>query len=345
MKADRTQAFGAEYEPFGKPYSVTGTEAYTFTSEKHDDPTGLVYLRARQYDPEIGRFVSADPFLGSPSRPQTLNRYVYVVNNPMRFIDPTGEACSLAPWDWGSCASDAASAVGNAASAVGNWWDNLDPNWKTAIVFGALTVLVIVTAGAAAPLVGLAASGIVSTMISGALVAGTVSGLMYAGTQIATGQEVTLSGFFSNFATGAFLGAVGSVAGMAGGSIAKAFDLGIPAAKGITAGIIAGTSVATDIVQSQVEGRPVDPASIAIHAGISLLGASASERFFPTKGMTTFNQASQGFAPSLKTIGRAIISPGTAGRNARSLLYGPMFESEMMGFADLALKWYSGASG
>ena len=50
--------------------------------EKHDDTTGLVYLRARQYDPEVGRLVSADPVIEALSRPQTLNRYAYVSDNP-----------------------------------------------------------------------------------------------------------------------------------------------------------------------------------------------------------------------------------------------------------------------
>jgi RHS repeat-associated protein len=90
LDASRNTVFSTDYEPFGKPVAPSGSESYKFTSEKHDDPTGLVYLRARQYDPEIGRFVSADPVLGSLSRPQTLNRYAYVSNNPLSRIDPTG---------------------------------------------------------------------------------------------------------------------------------------------------------------------------------------------------------------------------------------------------------------
>jgi len=51
--------------------------------EKRGDPTGLYYLRARMYDPAIGRFLSQDPVLGSLSMPQTLNRYAYVGNDPL----------------------------------------------------------------------------------------------------------------------------------------------------------------------------------------------------------------------------------------------------------------------
>lgn len=41
-------------------------------------------------DPELGRFISLDPELGSLSAPQSMNRYVYCVNNPLRYTDPTG---------------------------------------------------------------------------------------------------------------------------------------------------------------------------------------------------------------------------------------------------------------
>jgi RHS repeat-associated protein len=95
LSGPATTVFSAEYDPFGKVYAVTGTEAFKYTGEKHDGPTGLVYLRARQYDPDLGRFVSLDPVLGSLSAPQTLNRYAYVVNNPLKYTDPTGEIAPL----------------------------------------------------------------------------------------------------------------------------------------------------------------------------------------------------------------------------------------------------------
>lgn len=64
LSGPTTTVFSAEYDPFGKVYVVTGTESFKYTGEKHDDPTGLVYLRARQHDPDLGRFVSLDPVLG-----------------------------------------------------------------------------------------------------------------------------------------------------------------------------------------------------------------------------------------------------------------------------------------
>lgn len=63
---------------------------YTFTGQKLDESTGLMYYGARYYDPALGRFISADPIVPNPANPQALNRYSYVLNNPLRYIDPTG---------------------------------------------------------------------------------------------------------------------------------------------------------------------------------------------------------------------------------------------------------------
>jgi RHS repeat-associated protein len=69
------------YDVFGAPRSQTGaTTESNFTGEQ-TDPTALQYLRARYYDPAVGRFISRDP-LGSG--------YPYVSNNPVNLVDPTG---------------------------------------------------------------------------------------------------------------------------------------------------------------------------------------------------------------------------------------------------------------
>jgi len=55
-----------------------------------DDNTGLYYYNARYYDPEIGRFISPDTIVPNPANPQSLNRYSYCLNNPLKYIDPSG---------------------------------------------------------------------------------------------------------------------------------------------------------------------------------------------------------------------------------------------------------------
>ena len=111
LDENKALVFTAQYDPFGKSYRVVGSERFQFTGEEHDVPTGFLHLRARQYDPDLGRFVSADPNLGSLAEPQTQDRYVYVVNNPLKYTDPTGECI------WDLCIAELAIILGVLAVA------------------------------------------------------------------------------------------------------------------------------------------------------------------------------------------------------------------------------------
>ena len=55
-----------------------------------DDSTGLYFYEARYYDAVLGRFISTNSIVPDPTNPQAFNRYSYVFNNPLRFIDPLG---------------------------------------------------------------------------------------------------------------------------------------------------------------------------------------------------------------------------------------------------------------
>jgi RHS repeat-associated protein len=87
----RSQA-SYEYDEWGNLDGSTGSvpNRFLFTGEERDPETGLYYLRARWYDSAVGRLLTRDPFAGVPTRPVSLNRYVYVRNNPARFSDPFG---------------------------------------------------------------------------------------------------------------------------------------------------------------------------------------------------------------------------------------------------------------
>jgi RHS repeat-associated protein len=73
------------YDVFGATRSQSGTPdtVFRFTGEQRDIESGLYYLRARFYEPAIGRFLSQDPLPGG-------NLYAYVGNNPTNRVDPTG---------------------------------------------------------------------------------------------------------------------------------------------------------------------------------------------------------------------------------------------------------------
>jgi RHS repeat-associated protein len=83
-----------EYAPFGKLIgdSAGPSESHRFTGQESDDETGLIYFRARYYDPALGRFITPDPISAAPDQPQELDQYQYANNNPVSVADPSGHA-------------------------------------------------------------------------------------------------------------------------------------------------------------------------------------------------------------------------------------------------------------
>lgn len=70
--------------------ALVTNNARGFTGHEHLDTTGLIHMNGRVYDPLLGRFLSADPFVKQPEDLQSLNRYSYVKNNPLSYTDPSG---------------------------------------------------------------------------------------------------------------------------------------------------------------------------------------------------------------------------------------------------------------
>ncbi|MBM3197990.1 MAG: RHS repeat-associated core domain-containing protein, partial [Chlamydiae bacterium] len=79
-----------EYDSFGNNYTSTATLRYN--GEQQDLETGLIFLRNRYYDPEVGRFLTPDQAAANLYNPQSLNRYTYAFNNPINLYDPLGTA-------------------------------------------------------------------------------------------------------------------------------------------------------------------------------------------------------------------------------------------------------------
>ena len=73
---------------------------YGYNSEDYDMYSGLQYLRARYYEPETGRFMTNDSYLGNEMNPLTLNRYDYASNNPVMNVDPSGHRTTAGSSQW-----------------------------------------------------------------------------------------------------------------------------------------------------------------------------------------------------------------------------------------------------
>jgi RHS repeat-associated protein len=83
-----------KYDSFGNLTASSGSTAnpFRFTGREFDSETGLYFHRARNFAPNVGRFISQDPIRFGGG----VDFYVYVGNNPLTRIDPSGTD----PYDW-----------------------------------------------------------------------------------------------------------------------------------------------------------------------------------------------------------------------------------------------------
>lgn len=91
-RADGTVENAYEYDAFGKLLGshVTITNRLLYAGQQYDQESGQYYLRARYYNPVVGRFMQEDPYRGDG-----LNLYAYCGNNPVCYYDPSGYTCEL----------------------------------------------------------------------------------------------------------------------------------------------------------------------------------------------------------------------------------------------------------
>ena len=199
----------AIYYPFGATREDSGAVSlsHKYTSQELDAETGLYYYGARYYDPVLARFISPDTIVPSFSSPQSFNRYSYVYNNPLLYVDPDG--------NFGIFAVMAISATVNAANTYthGGSFRDIMQSAAQGAVYGAIgyvsggSVLGGMISGGmnAAMTGGNVGEGIASGAISGAMssvVAGIQNPALQAFAQI--GTSALMSGVQTKMAGGSF---------------------------------------------------------------------------------------------------------------------------------------------
>lgn len=191
-----------KYDAFGveKNISESDTNAFRYCGEYYDTETGTIYLRARYYDPEIGRFISRDSDPGKNYDPLSLNLYTYCYNNPILGVDPDGNAPQWLKKAVGAVKDFASSTVGKVV--IG-----------TAVIATA-AIVTVATGGAGAGIAGYIAAGAlkgaVIGAVSGAVVGGGTAAVKHrytTGSWSDTGKAA-LEGAASGYMSGAISGAI-----------------------------------------------------------------------------------------------------------------------------------------
>lgn len=159
-----------------------------FTGHEHLDDLGLIHMNGRIFDPLIGRFLQADPFVQFPDALAAYNRYSYVLNNPLNATDPTGYFLKRL---WRNQYFRLAVAIVVAAYAGYG-----DFSWVGGTASGLTS-----TAAANAFVGGFVAGAINSGTLDGAAMGGFTAMAFYGAGQFANGMELSAladGGFASN---------------------------------------------------------------------------------------------------------------------------------------------------
>lgn len=129
-KPDGTRANSYAYDVWGNPDLANTSETvqndYRYAGYRWDKETGLYYLNARYYEPNLGRLITQDTFKGTTSEPWTQHLYAYAGNDPVNYVDPNGHFAMLIPLAWAGIAwlsvnmTDAAELTMDVADAVAN---------------------------------------------------------------------------------------------------------------------------------------------------------------------------------------------------------------------------------
>jgi RHS repeat-associated protein len=107
------------YYPYGVTRYTWGSTPTDrrFTGQRDDAYINLYEMGAQWYDSDLGRWISPDSIVPQAGDPQTLNRYSYGYNNPVKYQDPTGHyACTGSNSQWGNA---------TCYDVVNNWLDAL----------------------------------------------------------------------------------------------------------------------------------------------------------------------------------------------------------------------------
>jgi RHS repeat-associated protein len=244
------------YDPWGKRRFTTGLADKNdsivgvntdrgYTEHEHLDEMGVIHMNGRLYDPLVGRFMSADPYIQSPENLQSYNRFAYVMNNPLAYTHPSGY------WSWRKFIRSAVmiAAAVYLGPAVSNY---LLASWgATTASIGASAMMTVAAgaisgavAGYAGGYLGVIATGGNSAEARAAGKSGAISGALF-GAAGGVGAADSVARYVAH-ATAGCLSAVAGGGKCGQGAVSAAFDKWSTNA---TAGMDVGNSVGGTIAR------------------------------------------------------------------------------------------------
>jgi RHS repeat-associated protein len=219
-----------------------------FTGHEMLDDFGLIHMNGRIYDPEIGRFLSPDPYVQVPEYSQNFNRYTYVLNNPLSYTDSSGHFIDWIVYAAYAVYSAVAAATSAVVAAVGAYGAAVAVAWGTG---GFLAAAGTAIGGLLAPGVIFSGGSFLSAWGIGQLAVSAYS----IGSTIAAGGDLgdVLRGLAVNFVTASISAGVLHDIGSAAG---KAWEAGNAAtATALTAKHVAGHALLGGLSQEALGGR------------------------------------------------------------------------------------------
>ena len=160
-----------------------------FTGQETIPEIGLIHMNGRVYDPDLGRFLSADPHIQAPGNTQSYNRYTYVLNNPLSHTDPSGFFFKKVAEAFKKAVNKVASAVKSAVQSIAKGARQLGRAirryWKPIVALAAAYFTATLASSAYIAAAGAAPAGSVITVWNAAvaaqasIIAGAVSGAAF----------------------------------------------------------------------------------------------------------------------------------------------------------------------
>ncbi|MBE5969325.1 MAG: DUF4474 domain-containing protein [Lachnospiraceae bacterium] len=125
FSGDNTNPEFIDYDEFGNSPNLKGLD-FSYTGLEYDRISDTYHAGMRQYSPKTGRFLSRDIIMGHIMLPETLNRYVYCMSSPLKYVDRNGKM----PEYIGDKLNSSVSGIINGGA---EWWDGLDPESRDSL--------------------------------------------------------------------------------------------------------------------------------------------------------------------------------------------------------------------